>query len=130
VLPDLGSRIERLAYRGRDVLRRPDDESLLVREPTFWGSFVMAPWCNRIEADHAVRVGRRTLRVPANFPDGTAIHGQVFDRVWQVAGAEMAPDAVTLAVDVSAAVGWPWSYEVTQRIAVLASSVRDRKSVV
>jgi len=115
-LPDLGARLHRLRVFGRDLLRTPDDLRAYAREPFLWGSFVMAPWCNRIEAG-TVRVGSREVRLSPNFPDGTAIHGQVYLLPW-----ELQQDG-TLRVRVDGD-GWPWEYEVAQLIEVSDGQLR------
>lgn len=115
-LPELGARLHRLRVFGRDLLRTPDDLRAYAREPFFWGSFVMAPWCNRIEAG-TVRAGSREVRLGPNFPDGTAIHGQVYGLPW-----ELQHDG-TLRVR-GGGDRWPWDYEVAQRIEVADGQLR------
>ena len=110
ILPHLGARLHRLRVFGQDLLRTPDDTGAYAREPFFWGSFVMAPWGNRIEGG-TVRVGSREIRLHPNFSDGTAIHGQVYRLPW-----EPQPNgALRVRVDDN---GWPWAYEVSQLIGV------------
>lgn len=106
--PQLGGRWHRLRAFGRDLLRTPDDTDAYRREPFFWGAFVMAPWCNRVAAGPQP-VGGRSIDLPANFPDGTAIHGQVQRLPWEVARS----GALRVAAGGD---GWPWRYEVQQRI--------------
>jgi aldose 1-epimerase len=110
VLPALGGRLHRLRAFGSDVLRTPDELDAYRSEPFFWGGFVMAPWCNRVAAGRQDVAGAR-LDLASSFPDGTAIHGQVQALAWQVA------EPGTLRVEAGGD-GWPWHYEVTQRLAV------------
>ena len=98
VLPRLGARLHRLRVFGHDLLRTPDDAGAHARDPVFWGSYVMAPWCNRIEA------------VPV-------IHGQVFTRPWETEGEGSF-------VIRGGGDGWPWEYEVRQRIAAEGGTLR------
>jgi aldose 1-epimerase len=116
VLPELGARLHRLRAYGHDVLRTPEELGAYDREPFFWGSFVMAPWCNRIAAQPA-EVGSRTVDLAPNFPDGTAIHGQVQAKPWQV----VAPGLMRVS---GGGDGWPWRYEVTLAIDVGAATLR------
>jgi galactose mutarotase-like enzyme/fucose permease len=110
LLPDLGARLHRLRVFGHDLLRTPPGLELYRVEPFFWGSFVMAPWCNRIEA-RPTRVGERTADPAQNFDDGAAIHGQVFAIPWDV-------DADgTLRVEAGGD-AWPWRYRVDLRVSV------------
>lgn len=115
VLPRVGGRLHRLRAFGIDLLRTPSSISAHEDDPYFWGGYVMAPWCNRISAVPR-QVGDRTVDVPAGFPDGTAIHGQVATVAWTRRGDG------TFAVS-GGGQGWPWRYEVTERIAVVASTL-------
>ena len=113
LLPAVGGRLHRLRVFGQDLLRTPADLAEHVRDPFFWGGYVMAPWCNRIAA-RPTAVGDELVDLESNFPDGTAIHGQVYDVPWQVR------DDGTLWVRGGGA-GWPWPYETTIR-----ASIADR----
>lgn len=120
VLPELGARLHRLRAFGHDVLRTPGEVETHRRDPFMWGGYVMAPWCNRIEAS-AVDVAGRRAELVSNFPDGTAIHGQVFLRSWRV--AEVTPSAATFTIR-GGGDGWPWRYEVRQHIAIEGDTLR------
>jgi aldose 1-epimerase len=104
VLPDVGARLHRLRAFGHDLLRTPDDPGQHVDDPFFWGGYVMAPWCNRIEATPMDVAGHR-VDLGSNFPDGTAIHGQVYARPWIDLGDGR------FRVD-GGDDGWPWPYAV------------------
>jgi aldose 1-epimerase len=110
VLPEAGARLHRLRAFGHDLLRTPDDPDMHRRDPFFWGAYVMAPWCNRLEP-RPTAVGGRTVDLAANFPDGTAIHGQVYSRPWDQDGN--GSFRVSGGGD-----GWPWRYLVAQSIGV------------
>lgn len=116
VLPEAGARIHRLRAFGHDLLRTPEDPEEHLRDRFFWGSYVMAPWCGRIEAGQTT-VGSRVIDLGANFPDGTAIHGQVHTQPW-----EQRPDG-TLHIE-GGGDGWPWNYEVGLGIAIREVAVR------
>ena len=85
VLPEQGARLHRIRAFGHDLLRTPDDVDAHAADPFFWGAYVMAPWCNRARTGPMAVAGRTTDLV-SNFPDGTAIHGQVYARPWELAG--------------------------------------------
>ena len=109
VLPGFGARLHRLRVHGHDLIRTPASSDHHRADPYFWGSYPMAPWCNRIAAGRT-QVAGRELDLPATFPDGTAIHGQVSQVAWTTLGdgawrIEAGGD------------GWPWRYAVEQRIA-------------
>jgi len=116
VLPELGARLHRLRVFGHDLLRTPDDPSMHLRDPFYWGAYVMAPWCNRIVAG-PTRFGEHRLALRSNFPDGTAIHGQVYARPWErQADGRFAVEA--------GGDGWPWTYEVGLGLELDDRSVR------
>ena len=76
----------------------------------------MAPWCNRLEPV-PIEVEGRTVELPVNFVDGTAIHGQVYLRPWAIEG----PGAFVV---VGGGDGWPWRYEVRQQVTVVGTDLR------
>lgn len=108
VVPAVGARLHRLRVRGHDILRTPDDVTRHLDDPYFWGSYPLAPWCNRIEAGRTSGVAGRDLDLPVTFPDGTAIHGEVSQAVWDRTGDRM----FTIH---GGGAGWPWPYAVEQR---------------
>jgi aldose 1-epimerase len=110
VVPAIGARLHRLRVFGHDLLRTPDDPQRHVDDPWYWGSYPMAPWCNRVAAGPAT-VASRAIDLPATFPDGTAIHGQVARRPWAV------EDDGVFRIR-GGGDGWPWPYEVEQRVAI------------
>jgi len=113
LLPRVGGRLHRLRVFGLDLLRTPDDPGEHGRDPFRWGAYVMAPWCNRMPAV-PTEVDGQTVSVPSNFPDGTAIHGQVYDAPWEVESDR------SLSVTAGGE-GWPWPYQCALRISVTDS---------
>ncbi len=106
VLPEVGARIHRLVVDGHDIIRTPADPTRHLDDPWFWGSYPMAPWCNRIDPGRT-RVAGHDLDLAPNFPDGTAIHGQVAQASWRQV------DEGTFRIRAGGD-GWPWRYEVEQ----------------
>ncbi|HEY7130717.1 MAG TPA: hypothetical protein VH440_00620 [Candidatus Limnocylindrales bacterium] len=115
LLPAVGARIHRLQVDGHDVIRSPADLARHLDDPWYWGSYPMAPWCNRIAPGRMVVAGRE-LDLPVNFPDGTAIHGQVARAAWDQV------DAGTFRIRAGGD-GWPWPYEVEQRFAIAGTTL-------
>jgi aldose 1-epimerase len=111
VLPDIGARLHRLRVDGHNLLRTPESLERHLDDPWFWGSYPMAPWCNRVVAGPGMVAGS-AVDLPPTFPDGTAIHGQVARAPWTRTG-----DA-TFAIRAGGN-GWPWPYEVEQVIAIV-----------
>jgi aldose 1-epimerase len=112
ILPSFGARLHRLRAYGQDLLRTPDDPGGHRDDPYFWGSYPMAPWCNRLPAGPATAAGN-DIDLPVSFPDGTAIHGQVSQAAWQIVAADA--DQATFRIE-GGGDGWPWRYEVEQRV--------------
>ena len=112
VLPAVGARIHRLRVGGIDVIRTAADANRHVDDPYFWGSYVMAPWCNRLDAGVTRGVAGRDLDLPPSFPDGTAIHGQVSRIPWRQVGDR------AFRVEAGGD-GWPWRYRVEQQFDVM-----------
>lgn len=116
VLPDAGARIHRLRAFGHDLLRTPADPATHEADPFFWGAYVMAPWANRIAA-RPTQVAGTVVHVPPNFPDDSAIHGQVLIRPWDVVTPGL------LRID-GGGDGWPWRYDVEQELALAGDTLR------
>lgn len=75
----------RLSVKGEWIdflMPAPDGDSLLDR-PTGQGSYILAPWSNRIPKG-MLRFEAKTYHVQPNFADGSAIHGDVRMRPWRV----------------------------------------------
>src|SRR4051812_27625150 len=85
VVPGAGARIHSLRVAGNGLSRPPADLREHLDDPFYWGGFVMAPWCNRL-VPGPVQFRDKTVDVPVNFKDGTAIHGQVYAAPWQQTG--------------------------------------------
>jgi aldose 1-epimerase len=115
LLPEVGARLHRLRAFGHDLLRTPDDPRMHANDPFFWGAYVLAPWGNRLQAGPRHAAGR-PLDLPANFADGSAIHGQVYARAWQHSDTRL---SVAAGGD-----GWPWRYEVNARATADGATLR------
>ena len=112
LLPELGGRIHRLRAFGTDLLRTPADPAHHAEDPFYWGAYVMAPWCNRLQAGR-VRIAGLTVDLPPTFADGSAIHGQVSARPWRVYA-----DGSLHVAGGGDGDGWPWPYEVVASVTV------------
>jgi aldose 1-epimerase len=115
VLPDAGARLHALRYDGFDLLRTPPNPRVHIDDPRHWGSYVMAPWCNRLHRLTGHVLGR-SLGLDADFAGPSCIHGQVADSPWQT--LDEGRFMVTAGGD-----GWPWRYSVTQQIRVTDDGV-------
>ena len=82
-LPDYGCcwKSLRINLRGKwiDLLKPLEGKTT----PLHFGSYVMAPWSNRI-VQGVFEFEGKTYQLRKNFPDDTAIHGDVRTRPWTV----------------------------------------------
>jgi aldose 1-epimerase len=90
--PGQGGRLGQITLGDRQLLRGPEHSALGW---AWWGSYPMLPWVNRIPGGVA-RFRGETITVPVNWPDGTAIHGLVAERPWQVENADGHTAALTI----------------------------------
>lgn len=118
VLPGLGGGIAGLSLRrggGWVNLMRPTPEA-----PAGFNDlscYVLAPWSNRI-AGATFEFGGERYSLRADWPDGTAIHGDVKSRALRL--LDRSPCSVRLEYDGAAPEGrnWPWPYRVQLRYEV------------
>jgi aldose 1-epimerase len=120
--PRMGAGLSSLALEGRrgwaDVLRP-------AREPsqfTDLSMYLMAPWTNRI-ARARFEFGGRAYQLRADWPDGTAIHGDVKDRAWRM--LDRTPVSARLALESSEVLdaNWPWRYRAEVRYEIEGTSL-------
>jgi aldose 1-epimerase len=117
--PSLGACVRGLRVRG------PGGWSPLLREmprDSRWfndaGSYVLAPWCNRIDGGRVRWEGRDVALAP-DWPDGSVIHGLVKDKAFEV--EQRSPVSVVLRLDWPAGRGgWPWAFVCRVGYAVVA----------
>ncbi|MCE7974245.1 MAG: hypothetical protein DYG92_07985 [Leptolyngbya sp. PLA1] len=125
VLPELGAGVADLS------LRRDGDWWPLLRRahprPSHFNQlacYLLAPWSNRIEAGVFEFAGR-PVRLTPNWPDGTAIHGEVCSASWQV--EQRGPTSAVLRVRSEPGPGrWPWAYECRVRYEVAGERFLSR----
>jgi aldose 1-epimerase len=118
ILPGLGARLHSLKAFGSNVLRTPARPQHHREDPFYWGAYHMAPWCNRLRIADGARVGNRAVELEPNFPDGSALHGQLFAAPWAI-DADGA-----FSIRSGSHNGWPWAYTVTLRVSVLGPQLR------
>ncbi len=114
IVPDLGAGVRTFEVRARgewcDVWRRGPESPAHFNE---LGNYILAPWCNRIdgaqfEFDEKVRVLR------PNWPDGTAIHGDVHHRAWRLTDRSPVSARCEVLVDTRDR-NWPWPFAAAAR---------------
>ncbi len=87
ILPEAGCHWPRLRIfksgEWIDLLSPVSDYATILSAPSSVGSYIMAPWANRLPGGVMEFDGQKhNLRL--NFPDNTAIHGDLRKRTWKV----------------------------------------------
>ncbi|MGH7242208.1 MAG: hypothetical protein ACREJD_02185 [Phycisphaerales bacterium] len=111
IAPELGAGIADFSVQGPSgfyypMMRRaaPDETNA-----SLLGSFIMAPWANRIR-DAKFSFDGKEIALKVNTADGTAQHGDVRKRAWQVVKQETNATALTYDSVVHADSNWPWKF--------------------
>jgi len=111
ISPELGAGIADFAVQGPSgffypMMRRAAPEET---NASLLGSFIMAPWANRIAGARFAFEGKDIV-LKVNTADGTAQHGDVRKRPWTV----VKQDASSVALEYDSAIhadsNWPWKY--------------------
>jgi aldose 1-epimerase len=127
IAPQFGGRIAQIEalHEGAWVrlLHESEDIPLERRDPMSWGSFVMAPWPNRIARGRFVWRGQ-TYELPPNLGPHAG-HGVGFDRPWRVEAATASVCTLSLKFDAR----WRFGGRVTQRIEMLDDGVAQTVEV-
>lgn len=114
---DLGGAVESLTLAGRPVLGRVVPASPRHRAAGIpLGAYPLLPLSNRV-AGAAFAWGGTTHRLAPTFADGrTAIHGNAWQRAWNV--ADTAGATARLVLDHAGDAAWPFPYRAEQRLAL------------
>ncbi|MEZ6242161.1 MAG: hypothetical protein R3B57_03880 [Phycisphaerales bacterium] len=128
--PELGAGLADLSMNGpagdaTALVRRARDG---VTEAGRMGMFLMAPWTNRVAgAAFASRGERHALR--SDFPDGTAIHGDVRGREWRI--TDRTPLSARLVFDSREheRVNFPWAFGCVARYELMMTGLIVELSV-
>ncbi len=115
IAPAYGGRLAQIEVRPRAVwlplLIEPGSPPAQC-DPYSWGSFVMAPWPNRV-ARGRFTFDERAVQLPTG-DDGHALHGMGAASAWQVDALDAASCVLTLKFGDA----WPFGGHAVQRIAV------------
>lgn len=128
--PGLGAGLADLSVAGpagdaTPLVRRARED---VRDAGRMGMFFMAPWTNRVAgAAFAFRGEPHALR--SDFPDGTAIHGDVRERAWRI--TDRTPVSARMVFDSRAhrGVNFPWAFGCVARYELAPGGLRVALSV-
>jgi len=132
VLPHLGAGIADFSILGpgkfhHALMRRaaPDETN-----PSALGSFLLAPWCNRIAGAVFTFQGKK-FALKASGSDGSAMHGDVRARPWRI--LDRSPNSARLEFDTTADgvrdVNWPWPFKSEVRYELSATGLTIDLSV-
>src|SRR5262249_47187406 len=126
--PGLGAALCELSLEGEhgwaDVLRTARGASRF----TDTSMYLMAPWTNRIAGARFAFQGKE-YRLRSDWEDGSAIHGDVKTRSWQI--LDRTPLSARLALDSRGLSdsNWPWPYRAEVRYEIDGLSLRVDLSV-
>lgn len=130
ISPELGAGIADFAAQGPSgfyypLMRRAAPEET---NASLLGSFIMAPWANRIRGARFEFEGKEIV-LRANTADGMAQHGDVRKRAWSVVKQDAT--SVALAYDSAAHSdsNWPWKYRCEVRYSLDEGGLHARLSV-
>ncbi|MHA1266668.1 MAG: aldose 1-epimerase [Candidatus Helarchaeota archaeon] len=88
IIPELGNNLVSLTIQNKqslEMLYIPSEiNKLRNQKQPFYGNPILFPFPGRIPEGHFTFQGR-TFQLPINFNDGTAIHGFVYDKKWEIA---------------------------------------------
>lgn len=131
ISPSLGAGIADFSVKGPTGFFYPLMRRAAPRETnaSLLGSFVMAPWVNRIAGAKFAWNGKEHALV-ANTADGMAQHGDVRKRAWCV--VSQSPTSAAFEIDSRAfakdsPANWPWAFVCRQTFGVEATSERSAK---
>jgi len=126
ILPRFGARWIRLRTRvddlWKEILWPPPALRHIEKNPLFGGAFLMGPWCNRIPGGKFT-FKREGLQLRSNFADGSAIHGDVYSRPWQVASASPTSVSLTLDTKQEADFNFPFDFRFGHRIKIVGPRI-------
>ena len=114
--PDIGGGIVRAEGWGQELLRPAREMAVAARDPLRLAAYVLVPFSNRVR-DARFPFEGRTYQLARNFPpEPHAIHGNGWQRSWQVMRSD--GRAAVLALDHDpvrdGADSWPFAYHAEQ----------------
>ena len=114
ILPHVGGSIGSWSVNGQEMLRSASEPGIAARDPYTTAGFPLVPYSNRIgQGSFEWRGNQMTLA--RNFPpEPHAIHGEGFERPWQV--ETRGQDSAVLRLAHRPDAGWPWAFDARQRI--------------
>ena len=105
-----------------DLLVPVRSMAALKKDPFFNGAYLMAPWCNRLPKAR-FRFRGTSHRLRPNFPDGSAIHGDVHARAWRVVRQSAVSFEAELDSRRARAFNFPWPVVVRHGVRLSARGV-------
>ncbi len=124
ILPELGGCIAGLKAHARgqwvDVLRPTPPQTT---NPSHTSSFLMLPWANRIAEGRFTFEGH-TYQLKTTRDDGTARHGDVRGRPWQVLQSDAYVQSLIFESSQHEGVNWPFSFAAQQMFTLQDNRIR------
>lgn len=114
--PGVGASLTDLSVRGPGgawwPLLRRSSSALSGGEES--SCYLLAPWSNRVRDGRFAFEGRE-VSLRKNWPDGTAIHGDVRDREWRILDRSPVSARLAFSSIQCADINWPWAFRAEVR---------------
>lgn len=126
--PEVGGAVVRAEGWGRELLRPAKRAAIAARDPLDLAAYVLVPFSNRVR-DAQFTFEGRTYHLARNFPpEPNAIHGNGWQRAWQVDRVAAGEAVLSLAHDPAndGAAQWPFAYHATQHYTLADDGFRVR----
>jgi len=114
--PEIGGGIARAEGWGQELLRPAREMAVAARDPLRLACYVLVPFSNRVR-DARFAFDGHTYRLARNFgSEPHAIHGNGWQRAWQVARSDGREAVLALSHDPArdGAAAWPFAYHAEQ----------------
>lgn len=112
--PEVGGGIVRAEGWGQELLRPAREMAVAARDPLRLAAYVLVPFSNRVR-DARFTFDGHTYQLARNFPpEPHAIHGNGWQRAWQVARTDGREAVLALDHDPMLSGAWPFAYAAEQ----------------
>ncbi|HRJ50339.1 MAG: hypothetical protein KF787_00670 [Phycisphaeraceae bacterium] len=124
--PEVGASLTDLSVRGPGgawwPLLRRSSSALSGGEES--SCYLLAPWSNRVRDGRFAFEGRE-VSLRKNWPDGTAIHGDVRDREWRILDRSPVSARLAFSSIEFEDINWPWAFRAQARYELATSGLES-----
>jgi len=129
--PEIGGALTRFQGWGMDLLRPAHPDALVARDPLGMSCYLLIPFSNRVRNARFTFEGR-SYELARNFgAEPNAIHGNGWQRAWQVEETAAAAARLVLVHDPArdGAAAWPFAYRATEEVALAGDGLDIRLTI-